>query len=315
MHILDGRSQFFQWDKNIKVTCDNLKEGDKVHFENGTTEKALVTKAYSLDGKIVADVPNIFLTMSFPLKIYRYIEDKECLYTLALSVFEVIHRPMPEDYIYEQTEVLTVEKTVNDALQKAKESGEFDGKDGVDGKDGKDGVNGKDGKDGADGLSAYQIAVNNGFEGTEEEWLKSHAPLVDGKVPMKNIPNNAFDIIRGYFYTDDVFIPEGEHNEELEEFGHVVPRQGVFYFDMGQQSGLNPLGGAVCIWRGNGFERIATVGEFEAALQSLKQSVDLKIEDVEQDVDALDGKIGDISTALDELHAYAQNLVNGGSAE
>lgn len=29
------------------------------------------------------------------------------------------------------------------------------------------------GKDGTDGLSAYEIAVNNGFDGTEEEWLES----------------------------------------------------------------------------------------------------------------------------------------------
>ena len=28
-------------------------------------------------------------------------------------------------------------------------------------------------KDGTDGLSAYEIAVKNGFVGTEEEWLKS----------------------------------------------------------------------------------------------------------------------------------------------
>lgn len=39
-----------------------------------------------------------------------------------------------------------------------------------DGADGKDGVNGQDGKD---GLSAYEIAVNNGFTGTESEWLAS----------------------------------------------------------------------------------------------------------------------------------------------
>ena len=43
---------------------------------------------------------------------------------------------------------------------------------GIDGKDGKDGV-GLDGKDGQNGLSAYQIAVNNGFVGTEQEWLAS----------------------------------------------------------------------------------------------------------------------------------------------
>ena len=54
-----------------------------------------------------------------------------------------------------------------------------DGKDGVDGKDGADGLNGKDGadgrngNDGKDGLSAYEIALKNGFVGTESEWLTS----------------------------------------------------------------------------------------------------------------------------------------------
>lgn len=38
---------------------------------------------------------------------------------------------------------------------------------------GEDGTNGIDGADGADGKSAYQIAIENGFEGTEQEWLES----------------------------------------------------------------------------------------------------------------------------------------------
>lgn len=38
---------------------------------------------------------------------------------------------------------------------------------------GETGANGINGEDGADGASAYQIALNNGFEGTEEEWLAS----------------------------------------------------------------------------------------------------------------------------------------------
>ena len=41
---------------------------------------------------------------------------------------------------------------------------------GASGKDGKDGVDGKDGKDGSDGKSAYQYALDGGFEGTEEEF-------------------------------------------------------------------------------------------------------------------------------------------------
>ena len=60
-----------------------------------------------------------------------------------------------------------------------------DGKDGCDGRNGVDGLMGKDGKDGADGLpgrdgidgtdgkSAYIIAVEHGFTGTENEWLQS----------------------------------------------------------------------------------------------------------------------------------------------
>ena len=35
------------------------------------------------------------------------------------------------------------------------------------------GKDGADGKDGENGKSAYEIAVDNGFEGTEEEWLES----------------------------------------------------------------------------------------------------------------------------------------------
>lgn len=59
------------------------------------------------------------------------------------------------------------------------------GKDGCDGRNGVDGLPGKNGKDGADGLpgrdgingsdgkSAYIIAVEHGFTGTENEWLQS----------------------------------------------------------------------------------------------------------------------------------------------
>lgn len=37
----------------------------------------------------------------------------------------------------------------------------------------KNGVDGKDGEDGTDGKSAYQTALDNGFEGTEAEWVAS----------------------------------------------------------------------------------------------------------------------------------------------
>jgi hypothetical protein len=48
-----------------------------------------------------------------------------------------------------------------------------DGLPGSPGQDGNDGASGVDGEDGADGASAYQVAVANGFVGTEAAWLLS----------------------------------------------------------------------------------------------------------------------------------------------
>lgn len=47
------------------------------------------------------------------------------------------------------------------------------GTNGIDGSDGSPGTPGTDGIDGADGASAYQVAVTEGFVGTESEWLLS----------------------------------------------------------------------------------------------------------------------------------------------
>lgn len=44
---------------------------------------------------------------------------------------------------------------------------------GLPGRDGRDGTPGKDGENGRDGKSAYEVAVDNGFVGTEQEWLES----------------------------------------------------------------------------------------------------------------------------------------------
>ena len=63
-----------------------------------------------------------------------------------------------------------LQAATNEALAQAKASGAFDGKTGPQGPAGADGATGASG---ADGKSAYQIAVENGFSGTEAEWLAS----------------------------------------------------------------------------------------------------------------------------------------------
>lgn len=44
-------------------------------------------------------------------------------------------------------------------------------------------IKGSQGATGADGLSAYQLAVKDGFNGTEKEWLASLAPPTLGELP------------------------------------------------------------------------------------------------------------------------------------
>ncbi|UGL60475.1 lipase acylhydrolase domain protein [Staphylococcus phage vB_SurM-PSU4] len=65
------------------------------------------------------------------------------------------------------------EGTVEEWLESLKGDKGEQGKQGKQGTQGKDGINGKDGIDGNDGLSAYQIAKEYGYNGTEQEWLDS----------------------------------------------------------------------------------------------------------------------------------------------
>ena len=77
------------------------------------------------------------------------------------------------------------------------------------GADGKDGADGMDGAPGADGKSAYDIAVDNGFVGTEAEWLESlkGASGADGKDGADGNPGaDGYTPVKGtdYWTADDI---------------------------------------------------------------------------------------------------------------
>jgi hypothetical protein len=178
---------------------------------------------------------------------------------------------------------------------------------------GNDGRYANEAKASADRAEAAADRAEDAADRAEEAADRDFAPLVDGKVPAENIPTAAFDIIRGSFNSSGIdFYPNGEHQEELTDWGSVVPRKGVLYCDMDAPNAVEPFIGAICIWRGNGFERIATVAEFESALQSMKQSIDLKIEDVEQAVDALGGRIDSLREEINGVEEELQMINEGG---
>ncbi|MDE5763863.1 MAG: collagen-like protein [Ruminococcus sp.] len=67
-----------------------------------------------------------------------------------------------------------------------------DGRNGVDGRNGRDGADGQNGADGENGLSAYELAVQNGYTSTQEEWLSSLKGRngIDGKTVELRVYNN-----------------------------------------------------------------------------------------------------------------------------
>lgn len=105
---------------------------------------------------------------------------------------------------------------------------------GLPGRDGRDGTPGKDGENGRDGKSAYEVAVDNGFVGTEQEWLESLKGRdgVSGtsEAVSMNFPNikRMLDdraIIADSDSLEDILraivkevIPDGEYSNHLAEF-------------------------------------------------------------------------------------------------
>lgn len=98
--IHDGRDKFYQWDLNRKLVVEDasIKE---VHYCNRTGDCSLITKVYELDGLYVSDVPNILLQDNWDIRVYAY--DSE--YTKHSTVYNVVARTRPDNYVYTETEM------------------------------------------------------------------------------------------------------------------------------------------------------------------------------------------------------------------
>lgn len=99
--LIDGREYLWQWDINRQVKVEDPAI-DEVHFCNRTSDCSLVVEVK--DG--VADIPNILLQQDFPIKVYAYLKDG---YTKVEECLKVKSRTKPSDYIYTETEVITVQ--------------------------------------------------------------------------------------------------------------------------------------------------------------------------------------------------------------
>lgn len=131
--IYNDRDRLWQWDTGQRLIVSDKIPCSEVHFCNGTTDCSLTCKMYEEDGLRLVDVPNILLQEAKTIKVFAYVCDNDDHHTEITKYFFVTARPKPADYVYTETEVVTVKGFVEKALEEAKESGDFKGEKGESG--------------------------------------------------------------------------------------------------------------------------------------------------------------------------------------
>ena len=117
----DGRKELYQWDTGRTATVDI--ECDIVHFSNLKYGESLAVEVKVGE----AAIPNKLLMSGEPIYCWAFVKDEGGAYTKKEQTLAVIKRAKPSDYVYTETDVITVKTAVEKALEEAKESGEFKG--------------------------------------------------------------------------------------------------------------------------------------------------------------------------------------------
>ena len=141
----DGRKELYQWDTGRTATVDI--ECDIVHFSNLKYGESLAAEVKS--GKVA--IPNKLLMSGEQIYCWAFVQDESGAYTKKEQALDVVKRAKPSDYVYTETEVITIKTAVENALEEAKNSGEFKGDKGDTGATGPRGAQGPQGIQGVQG--------------------------------------------------------------------------------------------------------------------------------------------------------------------
>lgn len=98
--IYDGRTSFWQWDRKQKLIVLN-DAVTEVHFSNRNMTHSVKRPVYTdKNGNRVCNVPDDLLKIPRNLVVYAYANGA----TIKSVKFAVVQRPMPSDYISDQSE-------------------------------------------------------------------------------------------------------------------------------------------------------------------------------------------------------------------
>lgn len=161
--IIDGSDQvLYQWERGQRLRLEGIESGIRVDFGRCHDSEAPPNVTYEDNGQIYVDIPDAALRQSGPLVAYFVAEDEGRSETFFTWQLTVLHRPKPADYV--EPEEVPIWHDLQQQIDELKKNGT--------------------GKPGADGKSAYEIALENGFEGTEAEWLESLRGGSDYNLPI-----------------------------------------------------------------------------------------------------------------------------------
>ena len=146
----DGRKELYQWDSGRTATVDI--ECDVVHFANLKYGESLAVEVKG--GKVA--IPNKLLMIGETIYCWAFVKDESGAYTKKEQALDVVKRAKPSDYVYTETEVITIKTAVENALKEAKESGDFKGEKGDKGDKGEQGIQGLKGDKGDKGEKGEQ---------------------------------------------------------------------------------------------------------------------------------------------------------------
>lgn len=111
-NILSFPTPIFQWDSGLNIIVNGsliVEEGTQyVHFQH-KGQSAIYSVAV-VDGQ--AAIPNIILQTAGAFEAYAYVNDASYGKTLVRSEFSILPRPMPPEYIYDPTPVITYPQLV-----------------------------------------------------------------------------------------------------------------------------------------------------------------------------------------------------------
>lgn len=102
----NGLDFLYQWDVDRYVILEDIEAGTTLHFTNSIMDNALVLLSKEKENKIICDIPNQITTYDKDILIFVYDENK----TVFSKKIHLIPRNKPDDYIYEETELITISK-------------------------------------------------------------------------------------------------------------------------------------------------------------------------------------------------------------